>query len=184
MALLFCLLVGCSTVDQRSSSQLSLEHNKEIVRMSHDKLWSHGNFEVISDLYADDFVCHFVIGPEWKGFEGLRAHVKSIRTGFPDWREDIQKLVAEGDYVVSYFKSSGTHLGEFRGLAPTGRRVQIDEVAIYRLRDGKIVEQWGFPDIYGMNVQLGIAEPDGRAGESQPIPSETNSTSSATGSGH
>lgn len=127
------MLVGCSTVGTSNRLQTSLESNKRVVTSSHKEIWSNGNFDGINDLYTDDFVCHFVIGPEWKGQEGLLAEVRSHRTSFPDWREDIQRLVAEGDYVVSHFESTGTHLGKFHGLAPTRRKVKIDEIAIYRL---------------------------------------------------
>ncbi len=159
VTMLVILLTGCRTVNHDQSAQDLLKANKAIVTRSHEEIWSKGNFNIIPDLYAEDFVCHFVIGPEWKGQEGLLAEVSSHRTSFPDWREDIVRLVAEGDFVASYFKSSGTHLGDFNGLAPTGRKVLIDEIAIYRLKNGKIAEQWGLPDINGMNIQLGIIEP-------------------------
>lgn len=154
------MIVGCSTVTTSDPHHSSLEANKSIVRRSHEEIWSKGKFDVVADLYTEDFVCHFVIGPEWMGREGLLAEVTSHRTSFPDWREEIQRLMADGDFVVSHFKSTGTQLGEFHGLAPSGRKVKIDEIAIYRLEDGKLAVQWGLPDIHGMNVQLGIVEPN------------------------
>ena len=64
--------------------------------------------------------------------------------------------------MVTRFRSHGTHKGEFQGLAPTGKRVEVAEVAIYRIENGKIVEQWGFPDILGLQRQLG---PDSSMGQ-------------------
>ena len=141
---------GCSTIPPSKPHASSLAANKHVVRTSHEEIWSKGRFDLIGDLYTEDFVCHFVIGPEWQGQEGLLAEVKSHRTSFPDWREEIQRLVAEKDYVVSHFRNTGTHLGDFHGLAPTGRKVSIDEIAIYRFEEGKIAEQWGLPDIHGI----------------------------------
>ncbi len=155
---LVILQTGCNEFHQSHSKQDILDVNKKTVTKVHKEIWSKGNFDVIPDLYTEDFVCHFVIGPEWKGQEGLLAEVSSHRTSFPDWKEEIVRLIAEGDYVVSYFKSSGTHLGDFNGLPPTGKKVLIDEIAIHRLENGRIAEQWGLPDIHGMNVQLGIVE--------------------------
>ena len=63
--------------------------------------------------------------------------------------------MAEGDEVVIRFASTGTQLGEFQDMAPTGRKVRIQEMAIFRLSHGKIVEQWGMPDIHGLLAQLG-----------------------------
>ncbi len=81
------------------------------------------------------------------------------RTSFPDWHEKVVRLIAEGDFVVSYFSSSGTNTGEFGGNAPTGKQARIHEVAICRIEDGKIAEQWGFPDIQGLSHQLGSTAP-------------------------
>lgn len=137
----------------------ALERNKDVVRISHEEVWSKGNLALVDELYANDFVCHFLVGPEWQGRQGLIEQVTSHRTSFPDWHEKVVRLVAEGDFVVSYFSSSGTNTGEFGGNVPTGKRAQIHEIAIYRMEDGKIAEQWGFPDIQGLSHQLGIAAP-------------------------
>jgi predicted ester cyclase len=66
----------------------------------------------------------------------------------------VEDIIAEGDKVVIRFTSTGTQEGEFAGIAPTGKKVTIREVAIFRLADGKIVEQWGMPDIHGLLEQL------------------------------
>jgi steroid delta-isomerase-like uncharacterized protein len=128
--------------------------NKTIVLRSEDELWSKGNLAVADELYSPDFVCHFVVGPEWKGVEGIKREVASHRAAFPDWNEQVEDIVAERDEVVIRFKSTGTQRGEFQGIAPTGRKVTIEEVAIFRLADGKIVEQWGMPDVHGLLAQL------------------------------
>jgi steroid delta-isomerase-like uncharacterized protein len=137
----------------------ALDRNKDIVRRSHEEIWSKGNLELVDELYAEDFVCHFLVGPDWQGRGGLIEQVSSHRTSFPDWRERVVRLVAEGDFVVAHFSSSGTNTGEFGGNAPTGKRARIHEVAIYRIEAGQIAEQWGFPDIQGLSHQLGIAAP-------------------------
>ena len=66
----------------------------------------------------------------------------------------MDDIVAEGDRVVIRFTSTGTHRGAFAGIAPTGRKVTIQEVAIFRVVGGKIVEQWGQPDLNGLLEQL------------------------------
>jgi predicted ester cyclase len=104
--------------------------------------------------YAPDYVCHFLIGPEWRGVEGIKNEVKQHRVSFPDWNEHVDDIVAEGDRVVIRFTSTGTQRGEFAGIAPTGKRVKIQEVAIFRLANGKIAEQWGIPDLHGLMEQL------------------------------
>ena len=154
-------IVGCSTTKHAHT----LSDNKALVLRSEAELWSKGNLAVADELYSPDFVCHFVVGPEWRGLEGIKGEVKRHRTSFPDWHERVDDIVAEGDRVVIRFTSTGTQRGEFAGIAPTGRKVSIQEVAIFRLVDGKIVEQWGMPDIHGLMQQLGatnVAKPLGQ----------------------
>jgi predicted ester cyclase len=119
-----------------------------------------GNLVVADELYSPDFVCHFIAGPEWRGLEGIKGEVRRHRTSFPDWNEHVDDIIAEGDKVVIRFTSTGTQLGEFEGIAPTGRKVRIQEVAIFRLAGGKIVEQWGLPDIHGLMEQLSASNED------------------------
>ena len=67
----------------------------------------------------------------------------------------IRRLVPEGDTVVGRFTCSATHLGEWRGHAPTGRRFErVDEVAIFRLPDGRIAEAWSLEDSLSRLLQL------------------------------
>lgn len=131
-----------------------LSDNKSVVLRSEAELWSKGNLAAADELYSPDFVCHFVIGPEWRGVQGIKDVVAQHRRSFPDWNEKVEDIVAEGNKVVIRFTSTGTQQGEFAGIAPTGKKVTIQEVAIFRLADGKIVEQWGMPDLHGLLEQL------------------------------
>src|SRR4051794_18459447 len=143
-------IVGCSTTRQAHA----LSDNKAVVLRSEAELWSKGNLAVAEELYSSDYVCHFVVGPEWRGVEGIKGEVKRHRASFPDWQERVDDIVAEGDRVVIRITSTGTQRGEFSGMAPTGRKVSIQEVAIYRVVRGKIVEQWSLPDVHGLMEQL------------------------------
>ena len=79
-----------------------------------------------------------------------------FRSAFPDWREEIMQLVAEGDTVAGRFRCSGTHRGEFLGLPPTGKRQEVDEVYFLRVEDGKFVDLWGLEDDLNRMRQLGL----------------------------
>ncbi|MGB8535175.1 MAG: ester cyclase [Acidobacteriaceae bacterium] len=129
---------------------------------SEAELWSKGNLSVADELYSPDFVCHFVGGIEWTGLNGIKSAVLSHRTSFPDWHEKVEDIIAEGDRVVIRITSTGTQLGEFAGIAPTGKRVTIEEFHIFRLAGGKIVEQWGMPDVQGLMTQLNASSVDKR----------------------
>lgn len=143
-ALLATSIAGCATMRAQTSSDSSAaSKNKAVVLRSEAELWSQGNLAVASQVYSPDFVCHFIMGREWRGLDGIRAAIQSHRTSFPDWKERVDDIIAEGDRVAIRITSTGTQLGEFEGLMPTGRKITIEEFHIFRLSGGKIVEQWG-----------------------------------------
>jgi len=87
-----------------------------------------------------------------------------FRTAFPDWREEVVALVAEEGTVAGRFRCSGTHLGEFLGEPPTGRRMEVEEVFFLRVEEGKFVDFWALEDSMRRMRQLGLLPP--RSGES------------------
>ena len=146
------LLAGCAT-----SSAVIEARNIDAIRAVFSEVWSKGNLDLIDELYALDFVGHFPAGT-FHGRDGLRSRVIAHRAAFPDWTEQIEDTIAEQDRVVARFTSRGTNLGEFLDNPPTGNRVEISEVAIFKLKDGKIVEQWVYPDMLSMQRQLARKE--------------------------
>ncbi len=86
----------------------------------------------------------------------VRRLFGEFRAAFPDWREEVVELVAERDTVAGRFRCSGTHLGEFLGEAPTGKRMEVEEVFFVRSEDGKFVDFWGLEDSMGRMRQLGV----------------------------
>lgn len=144
--------------------QTQILSNKSVVLRSEAELWSKGNLAVADELYSPMFVCHFIVGPEWRGVQGIKDVVAQHRRSFPDWNERVDDIIAEGDRVVIRFTSTGTQEGEFAGIAPTMKRVNIREVAIFRLADGKIIEQWGMPDLHGLLEQLKASDTNEHSG--------------------
>jgi predicted ester cyclase len=150
-AMVSVIIVGCGP-----DHETMLETNKALVRGMQNEVWNRGNLEMLDQLFSDDFVRHFPIGPEIRGLDTFREHVINHRAAFPDWSERVQLIVAEGDLVAVYFTSSGTNDGSFQGNSPTGRRIDITEMTIFRIADNKIVEQWLIPDLLSLNQQLGL----------------------------
>jgi predicted ester cyclase len=87
--------------------------------------------------------------------------VMAFRTAFPNWVETVEDVIGEDDRVVVRVTGSGTHRGEFQGVAPTGRHVTAGGIGIARIEDGRIAEAWAAYDALGLLVQLG-AIPAGR----------------------
>ena len=112
------------------------KENKALVRRLVDEVINGGRLELVEELFAPELA-----GP-------VRQAFTSFRAAFPDWREEIVDLVAEGDKVAARFRCSGTFQGEFMGVAPNGRRQEVDEVYFLGMRDGRFVEYWGLEDNY------------------------------------
>lgn len=92
-----------------------------------------------------------VLGPE-----GFIHYFGELRKGFPDLNIAAEKLVADDDSVALAYTITGTHQGEFMGLAPTGRKITARGVQIARFENGKLVERWGSSDQLGILQQLGV----------------------------
>jgi predicted ester cyclase len=123
-----------------------IEANKTLVRRLVDEVLNGGRLEVIDELYAPELVA------------AARGWIGPFRASFPDVHMEIVELIAEGDKVVGRFTCSATQLGAWLGQAPTGRRFErVDEVAIFRFRDGRIVDAWSLEDTLGRLQQLGLA---------------------------
>jgi predicted ester cyclase len=121
------------------------ERNKVTVRRLITEVLNGGHLEVIDELYTPDLA------------RAARRWIAPFRASFPDVHMEIVELIAEGDKVVGRFTCSATHLGEWLGQAPTGRRFErVDEVAIFRFRDGRIAHAWSLEDTLGRLRQLGL----------------------------
>ena len=157
IVVLLAVLVGTAAACSNAMDAVKTR-NIEIVERQHAQLWGEGNLDLIPTDYSVDFTGHFPAGIV-HGHAELLARVEAHRTAFPDWTEVVDDVVAEGDRVVTRITSRGTNLGEFLGKPATGKHVEISEACIYRLEDGKIVEQWVYPDFRSMQSQLGSDEP-------------------------
>jgi steroid delta-isomerase-like uncharacterized protein len=140
--------------------------NKHLVESFIQDLFSRGDLDAVDRYLAPGFVNHdppFPGAPA--GPEGMRQAAVMFRTAMPDWRSDLDQLVAEDDIVVERFTAMGTQQGELMGVAGTGNTITLPGVNIFRIQDGKIVERWGRLDELGLLRQLGIApgEPADRA---------------------
>ena len=127
--------------------------NEAIVRRFFEELWNEGDLRVADELVAADHV-HDVGGEELRGPDGVKGAVTWLRTAFPDLRFEIDDLITDGDDVALRWTASGTHLGPFEDLQPTGRRVQWKGSDWFRLHGGRIIEVWAFADGAVLHEQL------------------------------
>jgi len=131
------------------------EENKAIARRWIDEIWSEGNMATIDELFATDFIFHYPSPGVEPNLEGYKQWVTMGGNAFPG-TYTIEDMIAEGDKVMVRWNFSGTHKGEFMGVAPTGKQVTMTGISISRIVGGKIVEEWGVNDDLGLMQQLGV----------------------------
>ena len=118
---------------------------KQTVRRFVDEAVNGGRDEVIDELFTDDAAA------------GAREWFGAFRGSFPDMHMELLELVAEGDRVVGRFACSATHLGDWRGHPPTGRRFErIDEVYFFTFAGDRMAAGRGIEDTLERFRQLGL----------------------------
>jgi predicted ester cyclase len=124
---------------------MSVEENKLLVRRLVEGAVGERNIDLLDELAAGEFA------------EVAKRWVRPFRSAFPDFEMEIVELIAEGDRVVAHFRCSGTHRGEWLGVAATGRRFEnVDEIYIFGVKDGKLVSALGVEDNLARLRQLHI----------------------------
>lgn len=115
--------------------------NKALIRLLFEEAIHRGNLAIVDQVFSADFVDHST--PEQPaGPQGVKDYFTLIRTGFPDMRVALDDVIAEGDRVAVRTTWRGTHLGTYEGVAPTGRQAARTLIQVFRMIDGRIVEEW------------------------------------------
>jgi steroid delta-isomerase-like uncharacterized protein len=89
------------------------------------------------------------------GPAGYLAIMEMMRGGFPDIQWTLEEMMAEGERVAARFTMRGTHQGTFFGVPPTGKKIEVSAMNLYRLSGGQFVEEHGQPDLRGLLQQIG-----------------------------
>lgn len=130
------------------------EANEALVRHFFD-IAATGDLAALNDLATPDFVIRTAPPGEGSSLESLTQTLEAARAGLPDFTFRVDDIIAEGDLVVARTAITGTHLRDFFGNPPSGKRLEIAAIDIFRVEDGKIAENWHLEDILGVMEQLG-----------------------------
>ncbi len=141
---------------------MSSEQNKQVVRRLFHVI-EEGNSSDVGQIIAPNWENHDPSLPPMRGVEGARQLTNLFHTAYPDAMVTISREVADGDRVGVYFNFSGTHLGKFLNIPPTGKRVNVTGAGIFRVVDGKLTDNWVNFDAIGTMQQLGVIPPQGQA---------------------
>jgi steroid delta-isomerase-like uncharacterized protein len=123
------------------------EENKAIVRRVYE-IVSTGDFERAAEIVDQDAPDNELLpdDPPARLIDTFKETFAEAREGFPDLGITIEDVMAEGDRVTARVVMRGTHRGEFQGITPTGKRIEVRAIDMFRISNGKIVEHWGHAD--------------------------------------
>ena len=135
---------------------MSTEQNKALIRRLFEEGFNQNQPDVFDELIAPNFVIYDAPPGMQHGREGFRQVVAMFRTAFPDLHVTFEEEFADGDVVIHRGCITGTHQGEFQGIPPTGKQVKMKTLDIWRVANGKAVENWVQMDMLGLMRQLGV----------------------------
>ena len=136
---------------------MSTTENARTIRRIYDELWNARNLGLAEELIAEDATNYDTgLVPMPFGPEEMIGTVQMVTAAFPDNRHEVEEVITEADTVVLRCTLTGTHEGPFMGIPPTGRKIEVNEIHIYRLEDGKAVEHRAGRDDLGAMRQLGV----------------------------
>ena len=158
-SLILCFLVGCQDKEamaefEAMKAQAEVEaQNKAAFRYMLEET-DKGNYSAWDEVCSADYVTHW--GEiSWNLEEHKQAN-SPLLVAFPDFKHEINNMIAEGDRVVVRVTLTGTHEGEYMGIPPTGNKIKYTGMLEGRFSEGKLVELWGIGDMLTLMQQIGM----------------------------
>lgn len=134
---------------------MAAEQNTALARRLIDEAWNEGNLDVVDEIVAAEYVHHDPSTADvGTGPDRFKRLIDLQRRAFPDLHITLEDQIAAEDKVVDRWTGSGTHTGEFMGVAATGKEINSSGISIHRIEGGKIAETWTCFDAAGMLRQL------------------------------
>lgn len=125
--------------------------NEAVVRRFFELMDTH-QFDELDSVLAPDL--RFRLGSTTMTRDEVVSMIRGFYGAFPDWMHHVDEVLSLGSRVVARATDHATHRGDFQGIAATGRTITVGQIAIYELRDGKIVEVWEQADVAGLMAQI------------------------------
>ena len=133
--------------------EVVMSSRSSFVRWLFDERWSQGQTETLANLLGP-LTFHYAGAARQINGEQLAAIIDRWREGFPDLQFSVEDLVEQDDLVAVRARLQGTHVGPWRDLPGSGRRVDIDVAMFFRWEEDQIVEIWEVDDAARRTEQL------------------------------
>ena len=139
------------------------QSNMRVVRRFFETGPSKGDLRAADALLAPEFSVHTPLPTPGPGIEAMNMVITTCRAAFHGLHVTIEDMMADGDRVTCRFTARGVHAGEFMGIPPSGKPIEMTGIEIFRMREGRIAELWGEANLMGLMQQLGM--PPGSPGK-------------------
>ena len=131
----------------------TVENNKRLVEVLCKTVFQQHDFSKLDEIMTDEYIQHNADVPQGKA--GFKQFFEMMFKAFPDFSYTMKKIIPEGDIVMMYSTTTGTHKGLFIDNPPTGNKLYFDVVDIFRIENGKIAEHWDVADTLTLFTQVG-----------------------------
>ncbi|KQV54362.1 MULTISPECIES: ester cyclase [unclassified Duganella] len=136
---------------------MTLQANARLIERYFEEVWNQGKVDVLDELLTSDYRNHSPGLPDPQpGPDGLKPIVLMMRQGIPDLHYSIEDLVLAPDRVAVYVHMTGTQSGSFFGIEPTGKAIDVRQMQIEWIRDGRICQHWRITEDLKLMRQLGV----------------------------
>ena len=148
-----------------------MDNHKTLFRAFVEEIFHRGNLDALHHFFHSDALIHDP-GIELVGPAALRPAVRGLLAAFPDLRITLEDEILEGDRLAVRYRGDATHLGAWRGIPATGRRISYSVMLIVQFSGRQIAEYWAQPDLLGLLQQLDAIELKELRPGAQPVPLE------------
>jgi steroid delta-isomerase-like uncharacterized protein len=141
---------------------LTIKENKAQVTRLIEECWNNlATLPGIDEILVPEFVFNYAFPGMTPSRDTYKQVMKIYAQGFPDWNTKIDDMFAVGDKVAVRSTNTVTHTGDFMGFPPTGNKATATMISIFRIKDGKIVEEWSVANQLLIMQQLGLIPSNG-----------------------
>ncbi|MDE7220683.1 MAG: ester cyclase [Oscillospiraceae bacterium] len=134
-------------------------NHKDIVKYFYEVIVSENMLDELPEYIAEDCVQRIGEKEIFIGIEGMKQHLLALKKTYPDYTIKIVRQYAAENYIISEFVMKGTHKGEFIGITPTNKVLEITGVNIDKLIDGRIVEHGGAANTFETFLEHQLIKP-------------------------
>jgi len=136
---------------------MSVEERNRAIVLRNFRAFDSGDSRTLKETTAPDFVDHNPLEGQLPGVKGTMQASEVYRSAFPDAKIVVEETIAEADKVVIRWSGYATHKGPFLDVPPTNKRVTLEGITIFRVEKGRVAEQWGELNLFGILRQLGTS---------------------------